>query len=433
LKHILFLQRPTNKLFAHMANRLSDFGHQCFSINLSAGDAIFGVSDNAVNFDARLDEWPAFIRQYIAEHGITDIVLLGEQRAYHRVAIQIATEKGINIFVTDFGYIRPDWVIFERDGMNAESLFPRDAASIFRLAEGLPAVDKTLQYRDSFFKQATWDMAFHLSQVYWPFRFPHYQRHTLSHPILNYCGIGLRLLCSPIARRRAAHVLAKFGVVRDAVVSQAQKKFFVFAMQTEDDFSIRAYSHYPDLIAPIDETIRSFAKYANSDAALIFKIHPLDPGLKRWRSHIRKMAHLAGVGGRVHFIDGGDLDQMLRQSAGLVTVNSTVGIRAIELGCPVIALGQAVYRVDGLTFEAGDSTHLRLDRFWQEASPPDVKLADAFMRAIAATLHVRGSYYNHAGIEAAAEAMAYRLHHDLVNVSLAAVNRGERLTLRNRD
>jgi capsular polysaccharide export protein len=416
-----------------MANQLSDFGHQCFSINLSAGDAIFGVSDNAVNFDARLDEWPDFIRHYIAEHGITDIVLLGEQRTYHRVAIQIAKEKGINIFVTDFGYLRPDWVIFERDGMNAESRFPRNAAAIFQLAEGLPAADRTLQYQDSFFKQATWDMAFHLSQVCWPYRFPHYQRHTLSHPILNYCGIGFRLLCAPIARRHAKRVLAKFLVARDAAANTTQKKFFVFAMQTEDDFSIRAYSHYPDLITPMNEAIASFAAHAKADAALIFKIHPLDPGLKRWRSHIRKMAHLAGVGERVHFIDGGDLDQMLLQSAGLVTVNSTVGIRAIELGCPLIALGQAVYRVDGLTFEAGDSTHSRLDRFWQEASPPDAKLADAFMRSIAATLHVRGAYYNHAGIEAAAEAMAYRLHHDLVNAPLVAVNRGERLTLKKQD
>jgi capsular polysaccharide export protein len=72
----------------------------------------------------------------------TDIVLLGEQRVYHRAAIATARPLGIAVTVTDFGYIRPDWVIVERNGMNAESEFPRDAAAILALAQGLPPVDR---------------------------------------------------------------------------------------------------------------------------------------------------------------------------------------------------------------------------------------------------------------------------------------------------
>ena len=53
------------------------------------------------------------------------------------------------------------------------------------------------------------------------------------------------------------------------------------------------------------------------------------------------------------------------------------------------------------------------------------------MRALAASLHVRGAMYSKAGINAAAEGMAYRLHHGLVNVPIAEVNQGKRLVLSN--
>ena len=52
---------------------------------------------------------------------------------------------------------------------------------------------------------------------------------------------------------------------------------------------------------------------------------------------------------------------------------------------------------------------------------------EASLRLMGAMLHVRGSYYDPEGIEAAADAMAYRLHHVLVNRPLRAVLRGEAL------
>jgi len=60
-----------------------------------------------------------------------------------------------------------------------------------------------------------------------------------------------------------------------------------------------------------------------------------------------------------------------------------------------------------------------LDRFWEERATPDALLADAFVRAITASLHVRGSMYQREGIAAAATGIAYRLQHDLVNVPVS--------------
>jgi capsular polysaccharide export protein len=104
-----------------------------------------------------------------------------------------------------------------------------------------------------------------------------------------------------------------------------------------------------------------------------------------------------------------------------VTVNSTAGLRALELGCPTMALGEAIYRLPGLAFEG------RLDDFWNGARAPDPVFVGKALRAMGAALHVRGSMYDAAGIEAAAQGMAYRLHHGLVNVPLAEVLRAEPL------
>ena len=409
-RNFLFLQGPTNHLFARVSEGLRALGHTTHRINVCVGDQIFWRGSGAVNFRGRESAWPDFISHFLDKHTITDIVLLGEQRNLHRVAITAAHARNIHVTVTDFGYIRPDWLIVERNGMNADSLFARDPKAILALAKNLPPLDRQVRTRDSFFNQAILDMTFHLSSAFFPFTFPHFKRHTLRHPLLIYLGVGRRLLLRGLEARRTATTLG---------VLAARGPYYLFAMQTEDDYSLRAYSHYPDLDTPMQETIRSFAAHATHDASLVFKLHPLDPGLKAWRRRVAQMAEDAGVAARVFFIDGGNLDQMIIGSRGVITVNSTVGLRAVDLQRPVIALGEAIYDIPGVTF--GES----LDQFWDGASAPDVTLADALLRALAATLHVRGGYYTRDGLDAAAAGMIFRLHHGLVNQPLASVVRGD--------
>ncbi|HEX4332081.1 MAG TPA: capsular biosynthesis protein [Usitatibacter sp.] len=413
-RHFVLLQGPTNLLFAKLAGRLRARGHPVDRINACIGDQLFWRGPGALDFRGRAEEWPRFVADHFDRHGVTDLVLLGEKRDRHREAIAAAHARGIAVTVTDFGYLRPDWIVVERDGLNGDSHFPRDAASILASARGLPAIDRRILYPHRPVNQALWDMGFHLSSAFFPFTFPHFRRHTLNHPLPNYLATAWRLARSPLEERRARALATRL---------QAGAESYLFAMQMEDDYSLRGYSRYPDLDSAMDEAIRSFAVHAPAGSQLIFKSHPLDPGLKRWQARLSRMANAAGAGERIHFMDGGDLDAMIRASRGLVTVNSTAGLRALELGRPTIALGETIYRVPGLAF-AGT-----LDDFWTGAPKPDVDLVDAALRLMAAMLHVRGSMYDPRGIEAAADGMAYRLHHGLVNAPLAQPLLGERLAL----
>ena len=133
-RRFLFLQGPISPFFAEVAAGLRTLGHEAHRINLCLGDKLFWRGPGAVDFRGRAGDWPAFVGDFFDRRGITDLVLLGEQRPLHRAAIAAARERAIAVAVTDFGYLRPDWIVLERDGMGAESRFPREAEAIRALA-----------------------------------------------------------------------------------------------------------------------------------------------------------------------------------------------------------------------------------------------------------------------------------------------------------
>jgi capsular polysaccharide export protein len=382
-----------------MGKCLRALGHGVHRINLCLGDRLGWRGPGAVNFRGRPAEWPDFIARFLDTHAITDIVLLGEQRFYHREAIAAAKARGIAVVATDFGYLRPDWITFEADGLGRDSRFPRDPAAILELAAGLPPPDLATRHTDSFRTQATWDVAYHLVSLL-PGFFPHYASHQLYHPIQVYLGTLSRILGRKRANRRAGRILAGL---------KDRGPLFLMAMQMETDFSIRAYSHYPDLDSALEEVTRSFARHAPPDAQLLFKVHPLDPAMKNWRRRVARIAGSAGVSTRVHYLGGGDLRDIVESVQGVVTINSTVGLRAIVDRLPTHALGEAIYKIPGLAHDGP------LDRFWTEGRPPNPELREAFLRGIAHCLHIRGVFYARPGLDAAVKAAVHRLHHSLIN------------------
>ena len=123
------------------------------------------------------------------------------------------------------------------------------------------------------------------------------------------------------------------------------------------------------------EIIASFAR-SGSPPELVFIAHPLHNGLIAWDRVIARLAREFGIADRVHSLPGGTPPELLRNAAGVVTINSTIGITALHAGIPVKALGNAIFDVPGLAFQAP------LDRFWDAPTPPDPDLMAAFLSAL---------------------------------------------------
>lgn len=395
----LFLQGPISPFFAEMADLLEARGHRALRINLCFGDWLFWRRRGGTEFRGRREDWPSFVAEFLDREGVTDVVLIGEHRFYHKVAISAARARGSRVFVTDFGYLRPDWVTFEQDGMSGDSRFPRDPAAIRALARHAPPIDTEVLYKDSFFRQAVWDIVYHVSTTLTRWLYPGYRSHQMNHPFMVYLGTGIHLLK---ARWSGRSVDARVAALRASGVP-----YWILPLQLESDFQLREYSPFPDMKTPMQEVIRSFAANAPANGRLLIKIHPLDPMLRNWPRMVRRAAAKWGIADRVDFLDGGMLSRALEGTRGVVTINSTVGLWALRAGLPVITLGSAVFDVPGLTFQGP------LDRFWMEAKRPDLDLLDAFTRALALEIQVRGALFGREGLDIAVRAAADRM--DLVH------------------
>jgi capsular polysaccharide export protein len=400
----LFLQGPITPFFKQIADGLEKKGHRIRRINLCFGDWLFWRRSGATNYRGKLKDWNSFINDFLDREHITDLILLGEQREYHKMAISAAKARGIQIVTTDFGYLRPDWITFEHNGMSADSLFPREPENIKALAANAPEPDLTRRYIDSFFTQAVWDITYHLSSTIFRAFYPFYSSHQMYHPILVYLGTGWHLLKTRFAATKTEALINHIRVTK--------APYFVFPLQMQNDFQIRVYSNYPNLEAAIREVMSSFVQHAPADAKLIIKVHPLDPSLINWERFCTNLASEIGLKERVYFLDGGSLEALLENATGVVTINSTVGVWTLLMGRPLITLGSAVYRIEGLTFSGS------LDQFWRNPKAPDFALRDAFIRAMAGTIQLRGVYYNQPGLAAAVAEAVERLDRNKINLPL---------------
>ena len=398
----LFLQGPSSPIFAKIANRLEDRGHRCLRINLNVGDQIFWRRADGHAYRGRSGEhWRAYLARFLETHGVTDLILLGEERPYHRISVELAAERGIDVFIVEMGYLRPDWLTLERDGMSSNSRFPVSAEHILAAAEPLPEPDWKRRYRQTFLAEAAYDLLYNLPNVFLWFLYPHYRRHALFHPLAEYAGWLVRLSGSR-RRKKAADATV-------AALKRQNRAFFVYPLQLQTDYQLRAHSPYNDQREAIEEILRSFAGHALPEAQLLVKVHPLDNGLINWRRFIQKTSETLGLAGRVIFLDGGNLDDLLSTSRGVVTVNSTAGLNAVQKAIPVKVLGAAVFDIDGLTDQAA------LDDFWKDPKGPEEPLRTAFFRLFAEAIQVRGNFYSEAGTDAGAEEIAERLDARLVN------------------
>ncbi|MDE2560956.1 MAG: capsular biosynthesis protein [Sphingomonadales bacterium] len=374
-RQFLFLQGPPGPFFSALAGAVAKRGAGVHRINLSGGDR-YDWTQGATNYRGRMRDWPIFFDRYVRRHGVTDLVVYGDCRPMHQAAMRMAKLRGLHVYVFEEGYIRPNWMTLERDGVNGHSPFFREAHSLLEGARWLPPVpDQPAITAD--FKRRARDSYWHYHHVVTGrllLRFPFYRSHRQGSIMLDGIGWALKFLRARRRRRQAE-------AVEQALPGQ---RYFLFPLQLTGDYQIRAHSPFGSMPVAVEYVLDSFAVHAPGDAVLLVKEHPLDSGFRNWRRFLRGKARALGIEDRVLHIDGGDLQALSTDSVGMVCVNSTSGTLGLATGKPVIVLGDAVYNIPGITHQGG------LDQFWSSPEPPDPALYEAFKRSLYARCLVRG-------------------------------------------
>lgn len=388
----VMLQGPPGPLAYRLAQEMRSRGVDVCRINICAGDRI-DWPEPAINFRGRFSDWAIFFDNILRKRGITDILLFGDCRPYHVTARRIAALRGIRTHVLEEGYLRPHWMTLELEGVNAHSRLRRDKAWFYEKAKSLPA-EAELPPVTASFRRRVRDAAWHYTAVTLArFAYPHYRSHRPGWALSAALGWGWKYLVGGRRERQATRTVERIK----------GKPFFLLPLQLSGDYQIRAHSPFPDMPGAAAYVLESFATHAPADAHLLIKAHPLDCSFFDWANFIAHRARRLGIADRAHFIDGGDLDELAADATGMVCVNSTSATLALQAGTPVCALGEAIYKVSGLTY-AG-----HVDTFWSKPTPPEPGLYEAFRRVLVDQCLVRGGLASESAVTTLIENMAEKL------------------------
>ena len=381
-REFLFLQGPPGPFFRQLAVALRECHVGVHRINLSGGDRYDWV-DAENEYRGRMRHWPIYLDRFLRAHRITDLVLFGDCRPMHQAALRMAQLRGVHIHVFEEGYIRPDWMTLERDGVNGHSPLERDPDVILASARWLPEVPQ-LPPITAEFKRRARDSYWHYHHVVTgKLRFPFYRSHRQGSICLDGIGWARKFLGAKARARQAQETLAAI----------AGRKYFLFPLQLTGDYQIRMHSPFGSMGVAVDYVLESFARFAPADTVLLVKEHPLDSGFRNWRSWLRRRARRLNIEERILHIDGGELQDLAEGAVGMVCVNSTSGTLALEAGLPVVVLGDAVYDIRGVTHQSG------LDSFWLAPEAPDRELYGAFKKLLHARCLVRGGLASASAVE----------------------------------
>ena len=394
-KEFLFLQGLAGPFFSLLGEALAASGNGVHRVNFNGGDKLYWKLPGAIDYRSDLDRWPRFLARVLARRRITDMILFGDCRPLHSVAIAVASRLGVKVHVFEEGYVRPDFVTLEAGGVNGHSRLSRSPDYYLEQARALPPLPKFPPVPSSFNRRAKEDLAYNLASLLLTPLFPGYRTHRPWHILTEYVGWASRLLRRSAERRRS-------GITLNRLRADG-RPYFVFPLQLDCDYQIRVHSNFGGMQEAIETVLGSFARNGPADTLLVVKGHPLDNGLVNWEKRTLAVAAALGISHRVLFLESVDIDSLVCDAVGLVTVNSTTGTLSLRCGVPTIVLGDAVYDMPRITDQKG------LDAFWEEPTPPDLAVFEAFRRVLVDRCLINGGYFSDEGLAKLVEGSMKRL------------------------
>lgn len=401
-KRVLLLQGPVGPFFWNLAKDLRLDGATVFKFNFNAGDWLFYPS-RAHAFRGKLTQWPHELERYIVQHRIDAILLFGDCRPIHLCVRALAQLHRCALGVFEEGYLRPNHITFEPFGVNGHSTFDAKLALWLKQRASAPATMPLKEVEsvspqpvgNAYWHSAMWGMMYFfmawLGQWFWNNKLHHRTMTVRDSP-----WWWLSYLRKFWYRRTEKNI-------EDILLGEKRQKFFLAPLQVYNDAQIVVHSDYYYVTDFINHVLHSFSRGLRiereqgvpdggesiEEDVIVFKHHPMDRGHRNYSNIIRLLAKRHGLEGRVLYIHDQHLPTLLKCSKGVVLVNSTTGISALNHGVAVRVCGNALYDLKGLTFQG----HLRDFWFHANQSKPDPAMLSRFRKALIELTQMNGSFY----------------------------------------
>ena len=354
-KEILFLQGPMGSFFKKLQLELHK-NNLVFRIGFNKGDEFFSLKTNFYAYRDNSINWRHFINSFLKNKKIKIIFLFGDCRFYHKVAIEEAKKLNIDSYVFEEGYIRPNYITLEKNGVNFYSEIIKNRSQFLNQIKvgniNIFEPKNNFSIKKTFLKMAFQSFLYYLISNIYNFQYPNYFHHREFSVFMEvkYAIINLfRLLKNKIL---------EFNFVKFCK-KQYKNKYYLVPLQTYNDSQVKVHSKYDSIEEFIKEVLLSFSEFSSSDKLIFFKHHPVDRGRKNYYKKIMHIANQLNIKSRVKVLYDVHLPTLLKNAIGTVVINSSVGFSSLHHKTPVLCLGKSIYDIDGLT-----AKNIQLNDFW---------------------------------------------------------------------
>jgi capsular polysaccharide export protein len=375
-RRVLMLQGPIGPFFSNLSKDLVKAGATVLKINFNGGDWLYYPS-KSVNYRGSLDEWQPYLERFIKKNQIDLILLFGDCRPIHVVARSVAEKLGVELGVFEEGYVRPNYITFERSGVNAHSGLPKDPnhylnSEVFDVQPASP-IGKPFLYA------MVWAMLYNIASTMLRPYFSGYCHHRSLSVSESICW--LRSFW-----RKWISLIKERGIL-EQLAGEWSKRYYLVPLQVGGDAQIHSHSEFNHIREFIEKVMCSFAHHAPKDTLLVIKQHPMERGYSMHTPLIDQLGIKLRISDRVRYIHDQHLPTLLGHARGVVVINSTVGLSALDHNTPVKTLGYSIYDMPGLTHQG------ELDDFWQNPTIPVRQLHEAFRREVIRKTQINGNFY----------------------------------------
>ena len=385
-RSFLFLQGPHGPFFGQLAAKLRGTGALISRIGFNRGDqALWPDKTCYFAFHGTIDAWPDMLLAHIGQHKITDLVLYGDTRPIHAVAVTLANSAGITVHVFEEGYLRPHWVTYERGGSNGHSRLMEMSVADMRRDLALTDVDLAAApaHWGDMRRHMFWGAVYHGILLAGKKTYPAFRPHRSLTAAQEFWLYAKRYALLPL------HSLDR--IAASLRIRHGGFPYHLALLQLEHDANFQAHSPFASIGDFLVDAISGFAKGAPSHHHLVFKAHPLEDGRINLAQMIRQIARDHAIAARVHFVRGGKLARLLDHATTAITVNSTAGQQALWRGLPLKAFGASVYSKPEFV------SSQPLTSFFAQPKKPDSRAYRDYRHYLLETSQIAGGYYSSRG------------------------------------
>ncbi|WP_018248081.1 capsular polysaccharide export protein, LipB/KpsS family [Orenia marismortui] len=377
---ILFLQSPYSFLFRDLAVELEKNNIDCYALTFNLGDKYLykGIDQidinklirtkRVVNIDKlELEEilaienyytkkkekilnekltdkeknyfylYTKVLEEIIKEKNIKLLVMQNDTRWQHSLAIYLANKLDIDYLVFELGLFRPNTITIDSKGVNYNNSVPR---------------------KKEFYQNVDIDNRFNYKEL--DTDISEFKRNLIVAKYMLYYRLG-DLFAQNSIENKKIKLLDYFKRFLKTYISKTSQKprvkelpenYIFVPFQVANDSQTLVHSEFNNMMEFATVVIEAVEKYNKNNPdnrmSIVFKEHPMDVGKVNYDKFHQKYSNNKDI----IFVKEAQTKELIKDSKLIITINSTVGIEALEMGKKVICLGRCFYAIEEIALQS---------------------------------------------------------------------------------